>query len=114
MSPSAVGLQAASLVFYSLPNFAGTTRRVSHVEISPEETFAIICGARGYCRGAGEVQTGQLIALDPQTLLPIPVVWRYRDDVNYIINTNFIDTQPDRYLEVVNLAGEVITLNVFN
>jgi len=91
----------------------GSTKSCS-VEITALETFAIIRGARSCIRGAGQVQTGYLVALHPQTLMPIPVVWRYQNDVNYTIDSYFIDTQPDRYLDVSNINGDTLTLNVAN
>lgn len=84
------------------------------IEVTTAENFAIIRGARCCIRGAGQTQPGRLVALDPQTLIPIPVVWRYKDDVNYTINSYFIDTQPGKYIEVSNVAGDTITLNVSN
>ncbi|WP_312213376.1 Ig-like domain-containing protein [Pseudescherichia sp.] len=91
----------------------GSTKSCS-VEIAAPETFAIIRGARSSIRGAGQVQTGYLVALHPQTLMPMPVVWRYKNDVNYTIDSYFIDTQPDQYLDVSNINGDTLTLNVAN
>ena len=84
------------------------------IEITTAKQFAIIRGARCCRRGAGQMQIGRLVALDPLTLLPVPVVWRYKDEFNYTIDSYFIDTQPGKYLEVSNIQGDTITLNVSN
>ncbi len=86
----------------------------STIEIKTAEQFAIILGARCCKQGAGRLQQGRLVALNPQTLAPTTVVWRYKDDVNYTIDSAFIDTQPGRYIEVSNIAGDTITINVSN
>ncbi len=84
------------------------------ITVASSEKFAIIRGARSSIRGAGQVQRGYLVALHPQTLMPISVVWRYENDANYTINSYFIDTQPDQYLNVSNIHGDTFTLNVAN
>lgn len=86
----------------------------STIEINPAEQFAIILGARCCKQGAGRLQQGRLVALNPHTLAPTTVVWRYKDDVDYTIDSVFIDTHPGRYIEVSNIAGDTMTINVSN
>lgn len=85
-----------------------------NIQVTTTKSFAVIRGARGCSRGAGQIQTGCLAALDPLTLRPISVVWRYQNSVNYAISSYFIDTHPDQYLEVSNINGDTLTLNVAN
>ena len=84
------------------------------IEVTTSKSFAIIRGARGCSRGAGQLQTGCLAALDPLTLRPLSVVWRYQNSADYTISSYFIDTHPDEYLEVSNINGDTLTLNVAN
>lgn len=85
-----------------------------NITLTSTGAFAMIRGARGCSRGAGQIQTGFLTALDPVTLTPMSVVWRYQNSADYIIDSYFLDTQPDKYLEVSNISGETLTLNVSN